>query len=168
MGRASELAAELNAAQATNETARKTATDAYRVIADYADELWNLSVTATMGGIKEFTDEFQAAKDAFLMCERLNQNTLIVSTKVVPLLKLNIIYNPKRRIFYEIVAEQFTARSLPKPGARGEFWFTVDRQLQPHMTDGDRFLVPQQVADELIDLVGAFFRKAQARPSILS
>jgi hypothetical protein len=168
MGHASELAAELNAMQTTREAANRATMDAYTIIVNHADELWELTATATMDEVNEFASISQAARDAYLSCVRLNPNTLIVSTKVLPLLKLNIAYSPKRRISYVILMEQFTACSLPKIGTQEEFRFTVDGKLQPYITDGTRFLLPQQVADELIGLVGAFFKRAHESPSILS
>ena len=168
MGRASELAAEIDGMRAAGETASKRTMDAYTVIADHGDQLWEISATATVGEIEEFIEKSQEARNAYLSCVRLDPNTLIVSTKVVPLFKLEIRYSSRRCISYRVAMEQFTACSLSKSGAHGEFRFTVDRQLQPYLTDGVRFLVPQQIADELMNLVGDFFKRAQVYPSILS
>jgi hypothetical protein len=168
MGRASELAAEIDAMQAASEMASKRTMDANAMIADHADELWEISATAVVGEVKELIERSQVVRDAYLSCGRPDPNTLIIRTKVVPRLKLEIRYSHKRRISYDVTMEQFTARSLPKSGAHGEFRFTVDRRLQPYLTDGVRFLVPQEVADELINLVGNFFKRAQEYPSVLS
>jgi len=167
MGRASELAAELRARESENAAAGKAALDVYSVISDHADDLWEVFVAGTVNGIEEFAGAWQAAKNSCLSAKRLNANSLIISTIIVPRLKLDILYIPKRCISYR-TTEQFTACALPEVGSSGEFRFTADRQMQPYFTDGKRYLVPQEAADILIDLVGDFFKKAQALPSILS
>jgi hypothetical protein len=168
MGRASELAAELNAMETANEAARKAAMDANLLIANHADDLWSMTAAATIDGIKELASASQVVRDAYLSCTQLDPNFLSISSKVIPLLRLEIRYIPKQRISYRVVAEQFTACSLPKSGIQGDFRFTVDRRLHPYFTDGVSFLVPQYVADKLIDIVGDFFKRAQEYPSILS
>jgi hypothetical protein len=46
--------------------------------------------------------------------------------------------------------------------------FTVDRNLQPCFTDGECFLAPSVLAEQLMEVVSEFFRKASTIPCVLA
>lgn len=167
MGRASDLAAELCVIQAAMDKSSQATVDGYRVIGENADGLWETFSSCVVSQVQEFADAWPRGKECGLSAKRLNPNNLTVRTIVLPMLKLEVIYTPKRCVSCELT-EQFTARSLPEISVRREFRFTTDRQLQPYFTDGRRYLTVQQFADELIEMVGDFFKRAQEAPSILS
>jgi hypothetical protein len=84
-----------------------------------------------------------------------------------PIIRLEIVYHAGLYVDGEL--QETYSSSLPTKTSRLEkIRFTVDRQMQPWFTDGERFLHPEQVGEELFEKVVEFFKSAIKRPTFIT
>lgn len=146
--------------------ARQDAKSANEVVNNNADALWEMVVSEVEKIAPEFRKGLPVAQTSDLRVERLNANNLTISTRVYPLLRLEIIYHPGigidgeiRKIYSGLEPAQVARLSMIR--------FAVDPQLRPWFTDGEHYLHPTQVAEELMEEVAKFFEDAAVRPRLV-
>ncbi len=160
MSRASEIAARLRAKQEAKTLQVEQVKEARAAIAAHADALWSALVAYVTESVKELDQPHLSAI-------KLNPNALTIRTDQLPLFSLALSYQPGRCIA-GLLTEKFTALGSMNVGQIAEVRFSVDAGLQPCLTDGQRFLCPEQVGDEYLEIVGRFFEKVLEHPAILS
>jgi hypothetical protein len=139
---------------------------AHDVVKNNADALWEMVVSEVERIAPEFREGLPAAQTSDLRVERLNANNLTIVTRVYPMLRLEIIYHPGIGIDGEI--RKIYSSLEPASVARlGMIRFTVDPQLHPWFTDGENYLHPVQVAEEIMEQVAQFFEEAALRPRLV-
>jgi hypothetical protein len=155
------LAAGERTAAALQET--KSASE---VVKNNADALWEMVKSEIERISSEFREGLPMAQASSLRSERLNVNNLTVSTRVYPLLRLEITYHPGTGIDGEI--RKIYSSLEPASVARlGMIRFAVDPQLRLWFTDGENYLHPVQVAEEIMEQVAHFFEEAALRPRLV-
>lgn len=167
MSRASDIAAELKAKQDAVTARAEMLKDNRSAIASQADQLWEMVVSYINAGVKELVEAVELARNSGLAATLTGKTVLTIATRQLPLLTLRLNYQPGVSIT-GVLNEKFTALGTLKTSAIAPIRFTVDSFCQVCFTDGERFLCPEQVGDEILDLVGQFFEKALDHPAILS
>jgi hypothetical protein len=117
--------------------------------------------------VQDFLAVAPIAQQAGLRVDEINSMLVILGTRQLPIVKLTLNYQPKQWV-RGTISQTFTAFSLPANQSVGPIRFSVDLRGQACFTDGDRYMGAAQVGDELMELIGEFFRKAMDRPQILS
>lgn len=166
MSWAQNRSAQVQAAGERAGVAFQDAKAAHDVVKSNADALWEMVVSEVERIVPEFREGLPAAQTSDLRVERLNANNLTISTRVYPSLRLEIIYhlgtgiNGKiRKIYSGLEPTQVAELSMVR--------FAVDPQLRPWFTDGEHYLHPTQVAEELMEEVAKFFEDAALRPRLV-
>ncbi len=166
MGWADERAAQIKTALA-DDAARTSALLERRVIvSNYAGDLWEALVVELERLTKEFAAALPLAKERNLQALRLNENNLTIMTNAFPLIKFQLLYDRGAGISGTLT-ETFSGMSETRTRKLRTVGFTTDRDLQPCLTDGSRYLPPSLVAEELMEKVAEFFEKASKMPSFL-
>jgi hypothetical protein len=147
--------------------ARQDAKSASEVVKNNADALWEMVVSELEKIAPEFREGLPAAQTSDLRAERLNANNLTISTRVYPLLHLQIIYHQGIGIDGEL-RKTYSGLEPMQVARLSMIRFTVDPQLRPWFTDGELYLHPAQVAEELMEQVAQFFEDAATRPRLVS
>jgi len=143
--------------------ARQDAKIDNNVVATNADALWEMVKSEVERLTHEFRKGLPAAQTSDLRAERLNANNLTVSTRVYPLLRFEIIYRQGKGIDAEI-RKIYSSLEPAKVATLSTIRFAVDPELRPWFTDGELYLHPAQVAEELMEQVAQFFEDAATRP----
>ncbi len=158
MGWAEERVAQIKAAQETEAAKNQRTLHAQAVIRNSADDLWELLVSHLESNTKEFANALPLAKERNLRADRLNSNNLTISTQVAPLIHFEIIYSRGAHVdgLLRTCASLGETREIKLNKIR----FTVDSDLKPCFTDGERLLHPAKVAEELMEKVAEFFENA--------
>jgi hypothetical protein len=145
---------------------RQYAKSASEAVKNNADALREMVVSELEKIVSEFREGLPAAQTSDLRVERLNANNLTISTRVYPILRLEIIYHPGfgvdgeiRKIYSGLEPAQVARLSMIR--------FAVDPLLRPWFTDGEHYLHPTQVAEELMEEVAKFFEDAATRPVLV-
>jgi hypothetical protein len=136
------------------------------VVKNNADALWEMVVSEVERIAPEFREGLPAAQTSDLRVERLNLNNLTIITRVYPMLRLEIIYHPGIGIDGEI-RKIYSGLETPQLAKLGMIRFAVDPQLRPWFFDGEHYLHPAQVAEELMEEVAKFFEDAALRPRLV-
>ncbi len=167
MSWAEERAAQIkNALEA--DAARSTAlSEARTIVANHADSLWESCVSHLETNTKEFAAALPLAKERNLRALRPNSNNLTIMTSAFPLIKFEILYQRGVGISGTL-HETFTGLGQTRTQRLNRIGLTVDRNMQPCFTDGERYLHPSQVAEEIMEKVAEFFEKASKLPSFLA
>jgi hypothetical protein len=166
MSWAQDKAARIKTAEEQAGVARQDAKNSREVIAANGSALWEMAVSEIERIVGELRDELPEAQRIDLRAERLNVNNLTVSTRVYPLLRLEIIYHPGAGIDGEI-RKIYSGLEPPQVAGLNMVRFAVDPQLRPWFTDGEHYLHPTQVAEELMEQVAQFFEEAALRPRLV-
>jgi len=167
MSWAQERSARIKAAGEQAEVARQDAKGASKVISTNADAMWEMVESELERIVLEFRGGLPAAQTTDLRAERVNTNNLTISTRVYPVLRLEIIYHPGIGIDGEI-RKIYSGLESPQVAKLNMIRFALDPQLRPWFTDGEHYLHPAQVAEELMEEVAKFFEVAAARPRLVT
>ncbi len=147
--------------------ARETALhEARLIVANHSGDLWESIVSHLETLTRDFTAALPLAKESQLQAHRLNANNVTIMTNAFPLIHFEIIYSRGVGIS-GLLRETFSGLGETRERRLRKIGFTVDRNSQPCLTDGERYLHPSQVAEELMDKVAEFFDKASKMPSFL-
>ena len=168
MSLGSNAAARIRPAQEAIGASQRIASEARRVVAMNAEALWGDLVTALESHVTEFADELPLAREKNLCATRLGRDNLTIQTSIYPLLKFGIIFVRERHIVTGRITENMSGLSAPRCLALNDVGITVDRNLHPYFTDGERLLAPVPLAGELMQSVYAFFEKAAGLPLIFA
>jgi hypothetical protein len=166
MSWAEERATRIKTAQAEDATRTATLLEARTIVANHADQLWETLVFHLESDTKEFAAALPLAKEKDLQALRLNQNNITIMTRAFPLIKFEIIYQRGVSIT-GVLQETYSGLGETRTCKLNRIGFTADSKLQPCFTDGERYLHPKQVAEELMERVAEFFEKASKMPSFL-
>ncbi len=167
MGWAQERVAQIKAKEEAVNIREERATAAKTVVSNNADGLWEMLVLLLEKHTTEFADSLPLAKEKNLRANRLNSNNLTISTQVFPLLHFEIIYT--RGAYVDaMIRKIYHGLGEPRNLRLSPIRFTVDHDMQPCFTDGERFLHPNQVAEELMEQVADFFETALKMPKYLA
>jgi hypothetical protein len=134
------------------------------MVANHAGSLWNSLAEALIKETEDFAQALPLAKD--LQAHRFNSNNVTIMTRAFPVIKFEILYEPGIEV-RGTLTETFSGLGETKTYALRRFGFTADSNLQPCFTDGERYLHPCEVAQELMERVAQFFEKASKMPSFL-
>jgi hypothetical protein len=168
MGWASSAAARVRDTHEEVLTSQRIASEARHIIAANAETMWGNLVAALELCTKEFVDELPLAKEKNLMAVRLGRDNLTIQTSVYPLLKFEISFIRNRNVVTGRITENMSALGAPRFSTLNDIGMTVDRNLQPYFTDGERPLAAMPLAEELMEQVLVFFQRASTVPSFLA
>jgi hypothetical protein len=130
--------------------------------------MWVGLVAALESCTNEFADELPLAKEKSLRAIRLGRDNLTIQTTVYPLLKFEISFIRERNLIAGRITENMSALGSPRAEILNPVGMTVDRNLQPYFTDGERLLAVTPLAEELMERVVDFFQRASTLPSFLA
>jgi hypothetical protein len=165
MGWAEERAAQIKNALAEDAARTAFLSEARTMVANNADNLWESLVSHLETSTKEFANALPLAKERNLQAIRTG-NVVMIMTSAFPLIKFDIIYQRGIGIT-GTVQETYSGLGESRTLRLNRIGFTTDRNLQPCFTDGERYLHPKQLAEELMEKVAEFFEKASKMPSFL-
>lgn len=153
MGMAARKLEEVKARQQRADESLRLTLAASDAANDGAPHLWDDLRDYVESEVKQFSEGLPAAKH--LSSYRDNENKLVVETNVLPIVKLEIV-----RSGMYVQASRWELRpqcNSEKLAKAGRYKFTVDRKLNPCLTDGENVLHPTQVADRWLKPVFDFF-----------
>jgi len=165
MGWAAQRAAQIQ--EGLDNDAKRTAIllEKRAIVANHSYGLWDSLVSHLETDTKEFAASLPLAKEKNLQAVRLNANNLTIMTNAFPIIKFEILYSG--RGVEGTLEETFSGLSETRTRKLRMIGFTVDHNLQPCFTDGERHLAPSQLAEQLMERVAEFFEKASRLPSFL-
>jgi hypothetical protein len=137
-----------------------------QIVAASEGRLWEMLAEDLLTKTKEFTVEFSQAEFTRLTAER-RVNTVTITTKVYPILRFQIVYHVGVGVDGEI-SEIYSALAEERLRKLNMIRLTVDPQMEPCYTDGERYLHPVMVSEELMEQVARFYENAARRPHPLS
>ena len=123
---------------------------------------WEMLAEDLSTKVKEFVGEFSDAEFTQLTAER-RTNTLTITTKVYPILRFHIVYHAGVGVDGEI-SEIYSALAEEKLRKLNMIRLTVDPQMEPCYTDGENYLHPVMVSEELMEQVALFYENAARTP----
>lgn len=168
MGWGSSAASRFREAQQDISTLQQIALEGRRVVAVNAESMWNKLVAVLESCTKEFASELPLAKEKDLKAVRSGRDNLTIQTSVYPVLKFEVIFVRDRNLVTGRITENMSALSGQRVATLNPIGMTVDRNLQPFFTDGERYLAAEVLAEELMENVLLFFEKAANVPSFLA
>lgn len=168
MGWGSIAASRLRETQPDTTASQQFALEGRRIVAANAESMWERLVVALESCTNEFADELPLAKEKSLRAIRLGRDNLTIQTTVYPLLKFEISFIRERNLIAGRITENMSALGSPRAEILNPVGMTVDRNLQPYFTDGERLLAVTPLAEELMERVVDFFQRASTLPSFLA
>jgi hypothetical protein len=165
MSWAEERAVQIKSALDADAARTAVLSEARMMVANHSDSLWESLASHLETTTKEFTNALPLAKEKNLQAIRTG-NVMTIMTSAFPLIKFDIIYQHGIGII-GTVQETYSGLGESRTLRLNRIGFTTDRNMQPCFTDGERYLHPKHLAEELMEKVAAFFEKASKMPSFL-
>jgi hypothetical protein len=141
---------------------QQNAIAARQIVAANEGHLWEMLAEDLLAKTKEFAVEFSQAEFTQLTAER-RANTVTIATKIYPRLRFQIVYHAGVGVDGEI-SEIYSALAEERARKLNMIRLTVDPQMEPCYTDGDRYLHPVMVSEELMEQVARFYENAARKP----
>jgi hypothetical protein len=141
---------------------RQNAIAAREIVAANEGHLWDMLAEDLLAKTKEFVVEFSQAEFTRLAAER-RANIVTITTKIFPMLRFQIVYHAGVGVDGEI-SETYSALAEARERKLNTIRLTVDPQMEPCFTDGDRYLHPAMVSEELMEQVARFYENAARKP----
>ena len=135
---------------------------ARQLVAASEGHLWEMLAEDLLTKTREFATEFSQAEYTQLTAER-RANTVTIATKIYPRLRFQIVYHSSVGVDGEI-SEIYSAFAEERLRKLNMIRLTVDPQMEPCYTDGERYLHPVMVSEELMEQVALFYENAARKP----
>ena len=167
MGWAQKRVARIQSAVSRTNALRQDAKEVREIAAADSAALCEILFTAVERITRELREGLPLAQASDLRSERLNANNLTVSTRVQPVVPLEIVHYPGKGIGGKI-HKTYSSREPVQAATLSMIRLAVDPQMGLWYSDGERYLHPSTVAEELMEEVASFFETAATRPRMVS
>jgi hypothetical protein len=166
MSWAQERVAQIKTVEEQARAARQNASAVREIVSVNGDSLWEMTATEIAKIAQELRDALPAAQAGDLRAERLSPNKVTVSTRVSPFVHLEITHHPSMGISGKMRWVN-TSQEPWHEENMGMIRFCVDPKMCLWFTDGEDYLHPSQVAEELMEKVAAVYEAVATRPQFV-
>ena len=156
MGVAKEWASQIHERREQKKTAQEESIRVAATIANGAPRLWDQLQSEVEDMVKEFSSELPEAK--YLRADRLNSNNLTVQTTAFPLIKVEVLRTPEGYLQSTVSETKHGLAETRTRRTRELIGYTLDDSGEVCFTYGARHLTAQQLAEDIMEPVVAFFK----------